>query len=288
MADDESPTPEEAARNFEEHERWNAAALLAVERAALNRLQPVIETATDGLVAAASRTDGSVIDRQRAVRSTLRIAVPRLTLALNDAVLGIRAQAREAGQAVLVREVRADVGDAHADIEDDPDLLDLTADSAPAHISSTALASVWGTIALRALGKWVIEPRRSLIAALDKTTKLLVPRVSLTATTEMAYAYNEQRGLRTQAVSDRMRQSGDSPAQRRGLTKFWSAILDGRVCPRCFEMQGQAVPVGEPFDVPGYGALAEPPLHPHCRCSAPVLALGFTPANDVSAILRKG
>jgi len=47
----------------------------------------------------------------------------------------------------------------------------------------------------------------------------------------------------------------------------WIAAVDSpRTCPRCLAMDGQKVPIGEPFQSDA-GLISGPTLHPSCRCA---------------------
>tara|TARA_B100001123_G_scaffold418658_1_gene522927 strand:+ start:2486 stop:3226 length:741 start_codon:yes stop_codon:yes gene_type:complete len=92
--------------------------------------------------------------------------------------------------------------------------------------------------------------RASLARAVAKAEKF---RVEMTATTETARAFNEQRELAYDALAE--------TAVGRDTWRLWDATLDRRTCPICDEMHGETVPLGDSFPAgtPGY-------VHPNCRC----------------------
>lgn len=52
----------------------------------------------------------------------------------------------------------------------------------------------------------------------------------------------------------------------------WRAVIDGRTCPVCYELQGQIVDTYDPV-----WKLIKPPRHLYCRCSAQPIAVEDLP-----------
>lgn len=83
---------------------------------------------------------------------------------------------------------------------------------------------------------------------------------------------------RTEAVSAANAGTQESwfQAQQQGLVapeslqEWIAAVGSPRTCPECLELDGQRVPLGQPFTSSTRGPVYRPTLHPSCRC---VLAL---------------
>lgn len=282
MPETESPTPEEAADAFREHEKWAAAGLLGAERLLLRRLNEVATEATRPAIAAVSLAVGTDAQRKQRAIHEVRIAVPRLSLALSGAILDGRKNARASGAGVLSRELTDQVGyDPSADLVSQDD----GSDDVAAHAAGQSVSASWSILAILALRKWGQRPDLSLPEALNASVRTIRPRIALVATTEGASAFNEERATRSVSANELLIARAQTKAERQGLTKFWSTFLDGKVCHRCRPMEGQAAPVDKPFVTYDGEVLMDPPLHPRCRCSAPVLWLGLTAANDVSELI---
>jgi hypothetical protein len=89
--------------------------------------------------------------------------------------------------------------------------------------------------------------------------KLLNQRALTIARTETMAASNAgQHASWDQAVED-----GYLPPD---AFKKWIVTPDDRLCRRCLVLQGQQVPMGQPFST-DRGPLDAPPLHPNCRCA---------------------
>ncbi|MBQ8963548.1 MAG: hypothetical protein IJ089_07105 [Clostridia bacterium] len=75
------------------------------------------------------------------------------------------------------------------------------------------------------------------------------------AETELAYAYNAGQD---QVIRDAI---NDGTIQQ-GVEKEWSTAFDENVCDECGPMDGETVPIDQPFS----NGLMLPPRHPSCRC----------------------
>lgn len=129
-------------------------------------------------------------------------------------------------------------------------------DAAAAFVASSGLTAAWGAAALAAIAAG---------STLSRTPKAIEPSVQRTVSTEVARAFNDERerllidlgemggmgGLDTGRIDTR------SP----GMFKVFSAFLDGKTCPRCFEADGETVELHKAFKS------GTAPLHPHCRCT---------------------
>jgi hypothetical protein len=89
--------------------------------------------------------------------------------------------------------------------------------------------------------------------------KLVRQRAQLIARTETIRAANRgQQALWEQAMVE-----GFLDLERK---KVWIVTPDDRLCPLCEGMEGQTVPVSQPFNSP-LGPVMTPDLHPGCRCA---------------------
>lgn len=89
---------------------------------------------------------------------------------------------------------------------------------------------------------------------------------------------HRQRALtiaRTEAVSASNAgvQESWQQAQQAGLVdpetrqEWIAAVESSRTCPACLELDGQRVPLGQPFRSSVYGPVYRPTAHPQCRCA---------------------
>lgn len=130
---------------------------------------------------------------------------------------------------------------------------------------ATALDGVASFAAAAGLAAaWVGAATRKMVAgvSLKGLARAIDTNVQRTVATEVAYAFNDERELVFGELISLQGSGNDdgTPAPRAGAFKVWSAVLDGRTCPRCFAADGETVEVGAKFQA----GIA--PLHPFCRC----------------------
>lgn len=262
MASDPHPTKAEVTAllvGWRSLEKARAAARLRTERAALrqskNTAQLIVSRAADSLE--------GLRGAPRLTKLTAIAAIQRGSSALRDAsaadVADARAAARTASLARASAEIDhlsallADDGWTDADLPDapDPDVPDT--DGIRAAAAGSSVSARWAALALAALSKWETDSGLSLPYALRRTVVLLEPHLERTIATEVSHAWSDEHSAALEPLSD-------YPWSAQ-VFRVWSSMLDGAVCQRCYEMDGTAVPVSNPW--PG-GAYQ--PMHPHCRC----------------------
>lgn len=174
-----------------------------------------------------------------------------LQIALTGDVVHARTTARQMARDHLRKELDRDV---------DRAAETAALDSAAATAAAAGLAAAWGSAALSGLAAAAdgAEAR-----ALAKLPGLLDGRARRTASTETAYAFNDE----TEALLAELVTIRGSSAPRRGdavpepgMFKVYSAILDAHTCAVCFAEDGEVVELAKSFKT------GPPPLHPSCRC----------------------
>lgn len=106
----------------------------------------------------------------------------------------------------------------------------------------------------------LIDQGYSQQAALKKqaayAAKVHRQRAQTIAETEMAFAYN--------AAADAVVQQNIKDGYfDSGVQKYWLTAADERVCDECGALDGETVPIDEPFSI----GVKLPPAHPRCRCA---------------------
>lgn len=242
-------------------ERARARARLATEKRALRLLSDALQLQVSRL---ADRLEVSrSLSGPAALKSTaiagISQAVPHVQAAMAGAVLAARSDARETSRqrteaelAHLRTLLRRDGYDG-ADLPSDPEPGDSEHDSIAAGSAASSVSSRWATAALAATLAWEADPSGSLAYAIRRTAAGAAPQLETVAATEVSTAFNEEH-------DDGLEQLSEYPWSA-GVFKVWSAILDGRVCNRCYEQDGQTVPVDKPWKDG-----ASQPMHPRCRC----------------------
>lgn len=94
---------------------------------------------------------------------------------------------------------------------------------------------------------------------------------------KLTHKLRKERALniaRTETINaaNRGQQEAWAQLQREGTLspdtgKEWITTPDDRRCDYCRAMDGQIVPIGEPFISARYGRVMQPALHPRCRCA---------------------
>lgn len=179
--------------------------------------------------------------------------------------------------------------------DEDPELRDQ--DNAHAEQVGAAVSARWAALALLALNRWRARggDRGELASTIQSIEPAIAPRVSLAAQVSAFDSYASEHQFRWQRIAAQVgayRTAGEGvmPASQplpaipfplvepsdifpsgpeqglpygwaSGFMDVWSAILDRKTCPVCFEADGQMVPVGKQF--PGFG---RPLVHNFCRC----------------------
>lgn len=248
-----------AVADLQRRERGTAKSLLLAETFTLRRLQASVRRANDALVAAVVP-----VGREHAASvaaSVVRQESQALQVAIYADLSAANLAARQAGRERLVATlgtsvvVMADGGAGHA------------ISSASAAASGASLTSSWMSAALGAIGAW--RGRGSLARELSSVPTSVAPRVIRVAATETARSFNDERTRYLDAViggpyrgsvdGARGFVDRDQPP-RAGVWKIWSAVLDRRTCPRCFDLDGTIL------EGAGVFPAGPPPVHPHCRC----------------------
>ena len=87
-------------------------------------------------------------------------------------------------------------------------------------------------------------------------------RAAVIAQTELAFAYNKGAD---EACKEAVREGLLPP-----MVGVWDTASDEDVCPICGGLDGQKIPLGQEFQIPGRslysGQKMTPPAHPRCRC----------------------
>ncbi len=242
-------------------EAARARARLATERRALRLLQDALQLQVSRL---ADRLEVSrSVTGTAALKSTaiagISQTVPHVQAALAAAVLAARSDARETSRTRAEAELehlrtllRRD-GYGAAELPPDPEPGDSEHDQVAAGSAASSISSRWSTAALAATLAWEADPSGSLAYAVRRTAAGAAPQLEGIAATEVSSAFNEEHDSALELLSE----YPWSP----GIFKVWSALLDGRVCQRCYELDGRAVPVDG-----AWPEGASQPLHPRCRC----------------------
>lgn len=125
-------------------------------------------------------------------------------------------------------------------------------------MAAEGLAIGWRSVALAML----IQGARKQLApssAIDKTSKLMGPRISRTAATETSTAYNAERLSVLREESGRNKDFAHA-VERKYVVRQWSAFADA--CEKCWPLNGALATIDGSFDS-GY----EPgDVHVRCRC----------------------
>lgn len=128
-------------------------------------------------------------------------------------------------------------------------------DAAASFVAAAGITSAWGSASLQAI---------AAESPLSKVAQEIASSVDRTVSTEVARAFNDERNTLIVDFGMRLGEGdGDDGTTSRlspGMFKVYSAILDGRTCPRCFAADGEVIELQASFKA---GA---PPLHPRCRC----------------------
>lgn len=125
---------------------------------------------------------------------------------------------------------------------------------------ASSLATAWGAAGLALLAGNALDVTARELAEL---AKVVDGRLRRAAATEVARSFNSEREELFGIAVGRSGQTGpqfgtELPAP--GAFKIWSAVLDGKTCPRCFVVDGETIELHRTFSA------GVPPLHPHCRC----------------------
>lgn len=216
-----------------------ARAMLVVEAAALNLLQQVTRTVTEG-------------------RSPL-VAAKGLQGPVAAAVAQVQGAARRAGRTRLDAELVALAGDMagagapriSVPATESADELDrIRAERAASGLSAVYLAEAERTLAEGRAG-------RSLW-----NSKKVQDRLALDAATEVAVTFNDERLRAEKAIGKRYAGTNWLPA----VVKQWNSTNDKRRCPRCASNSGKIRPIG--FD---FGGVNPGSAHPFCRCFGAII-----------------
>ena len=168
----------------------------------------------------------------------VRRAVSRLRQALERAILEAREDARATARASLPQGARLP----HEPWHPGP----LEEDRAAAHTAATSYAGAWGAAVIA----MVLESRHEG-DDWPPSPPLLDGRLAMTAATEVARAFNDERERAA-------RELAATPEGDR-YVKVWSAMLDRRTCHHCRKCDGEMRELDERFS-------HVMPSHPNCRC----------------------
>ena len=236
-------------------ERQAARARLRSETELLRDLRAVLRFQVSALT---ERLD-YVQDKSKALL-LIRQAADRIDDAITATVTVGRGAARDASLAQVSRELEhlrklltAD-GWTAGELPPDPTPAPREDDVAAAANVAASVSSRWGTAALSAVYAWEEDPSDvSLATAVRGTVVALSPQLETIAATEISDAFSAE-------LEEALEPLSDYPWSAQ-VFKVWSAMLDGVTCHRCYELDGRAVPVDDPWPDGAYQ-----PLHPRCRC----------------------
>lgn len=183
----------------------------------------------------------------------VRRELPGLQSALHHETIVSRQNARHAGRERLVDELEQQL----PSVEDG-----WTDDDVGSLAASGSLAAAWASTALALIAASSSDEK--LPRTLSTLPGLVDGRVRRTAATEVAFAFNDERDQAlTQFVQEYFGNPDEPHKPHRptpGMFKVWSAVLDGKTCPRCFGADGDTVEMHQSLKA------GTPPLHAHCRC----------------------
>lgn len=239
-------------------ERSRAAARLQVERSSLKDSRAAVRTIVSS---AADRLEG-IRNAPRLSKMTALAAIQAASGQLRDQVAASVADGRDDARTASLSRANAEIEHLSSLLSKDgwsgselpgpvaPDVPDTDAIRAAA--AGASVSSRWAALALGAVSQWEADGG-SLPTALRRTTTLLDPHLSRAIATEISEAFADEHLAALEPLSD-------YPWSAQ-VFKVWSAILDGRLCQRCYELDGRAVPLNH-----SWPEGATQPLHPHCRC----------------------
>lgn len=292
----ESQLSEATKKRIDAHHVASAQRAVAAEVIALEKLGDPVKAATSELI----QRVAVVPDAQKhstavsALTSTSKnleqayeqAAMTSLGHARRLAMMQVESEALEA-QAILKQLTGADVHlGALAEI-----IMDAELDAAKAHAAAGSMASKWSNSQLQQIATSQLkgEAAGQVLRRIAAVNGGMQSTVDLHASTLAFGGYGQQH---TKAWNEIAPAAKRPMALRRpvdpvpfplpptdeegfgtggetglpygwgeGMMQIWSAILDRKTCPICFELDGNMVPIGKPW--PGVG---EPQAHPRCRC----------------------
>ena len=240
--------------------RLSAGALLLSQKHAEKAIR---EAANRHIAEANAELAKQRTDRRAALTLVLLALGSRMTESLTAAILSGRQEARKASARRLVAELQA------AGIQPTSSVRPMFAaaslargqeDAAMASLAASSLVTQWRGLALSA-GTLAGRRGKPLAAGLAKSKDLLAPRITRTAATETAHAYNdEHRALIREAV-----RYGDIDAD--AVMREWSALVDA--CEHCWPMHGERVGIDESFS----GGYEPGDVHVNCMCTEVIVSV---------------
>jgi hypothetical protein len=255
---------------WERQHKQAAKELITAEMKTLTGMRRAAARALGTLLASLSDSEEPARARSTAINAVRR-AVTELSLSLAQEVLDGRQRAREAALRRLTAELtllRTQLQSAgYRDPVDDPSASDGDEDAALAQSAAASLAAQWSQLAIARVLLWADDPSGSLPAQLKQSLTPMDSRVGRTAATEVSRAYNDEHDEGVGWVAEDNKQAEWLPA----VFKYWSAILDRRVCATCAAHDGEIVVVGMKFD----GGDEPGSVHVCCRCVDSIVFLPF-------------
>lgn len=289
-------SPETQERIDRLHEA-SVGRLVAAEVIAVELLRRPLERAVEQMVSRMALS-GAMTEREarRAAFQAIRDVAGELGRAFEAAAVQGRHHARVLSRA----QVQAELAEVTAFLAQLPgadsflrmptvEALPDTAeqDGASAQSSGLGMAQRFSALAFGSYVAWRRRPEATvpgLTRQFGRLGELAEPRMRSEAAVLAVDAYaDEHRGVwnelagvprrqaRRPAPGPRLRPPGQLPSGPElglpygwGAATFevWSAILDRKTCPQCFDVDGTMVPIGKEF--PGFG---RPPIHGGCRCT---------------------
>ena len=242
------------------------AAMLAVERETLDRLQQAAERALAEVLRAAD-------SMARPHRGLLLVTLRRAAVDLREAVAAIVLQGRTDARRAGLQRLRAELAQAERELRIDlraPPANDGQEDAGLAQSAAESYVATWRAALTVAVMRWQDgTPQKALRTAHDSQGH----RLDRIAATETAQAYNAAHDEGAGWVAEQHRDARWMPL----IVKRWDATLDKRLCPTCRDMHGRLAVIGMSFTggkLPGH-------VHPRCRCQSGLIVLPLRMRGEV-------
>lgn len=269
-------------RHIDKVANSSATLMLASEEAARRLTLPVVERASEALVARVAVQLESQQAAMRAAARGIREVQEQLQHEFAAAMSEARSIAREFAARQVALEAEPLISNAAHAMVLMPSLPAAEVEAMWAEHAATSVARRFGSTAIAETMLWQKSKRgpEALPRHLGRVQQRLEPERKLHAVTQSVAAYNEAkrdqwnqlRQGRAKALpgipgeTEGKRGRGTAHPFDDGFRRIWSAKLDVKTCPVCWGHDGEMVKVGEPFREG-----ADTPLHGHCRCDISVI-----------------